>query len=177
MSWLRRYLVVLPFLLAGVVPVSAIAQGSAVSSVLNQPVSTGTAPFRWLGFKLYDATLYTEGGARFAWSRPAALELDYVRRIPRQKLVNATMDELERLEGDRSDRAAIEAALLSCFNDVQPGDRFTATASSANRVDLWFNDAPACTLAFTDIRKRFLSIWLSDQSRSASMTRRLKGGQ
>ena len=132
-------------------------------------------PFTWLGLKLYDASLYTPGGAAFSWQNPMAIELTYARKLPRTKLVNATRDELKRLEGNRADHAAILADLNRCLRDVERGDRFTAVARNAASVDLFFNGAKTCRLTQASIGKRFLNIWLSENSRSSRASRKLKG--
>lgn len=132
-------------------------------------------PFTWLGLKLYDAALYTPGGAPFSWQSPLAIELTYARKLPRSKLVNATRDELKRLEGNRADHPAIVAELERCLRDVMRGDRFTAVARTSASVDLFFNGTKACRLTQAGIGKRFLKIWLSDNSRSARASRQLRG--
>ena len=126
---------------------------------VKNPGAISDVPFTWLGLKLYDASLYTPDGAAFSWQKPMAIELTYARKLPRTKLVNATRDELKRLEGNRADHSEIVAAV----------------ARTAASVDLFFNGAKTCRLTQASIGKRFLNIWLSENSRSSRASRKLKG--
>ena len=130
---------------------------------------------RWLGLPVYTAALYTQGAARFSWSQPDALELQYLRSFPARQLTKSTLDELRRIEGPQGDHAALIAKLGRCFPDVGKGDRLTAYSSSASEVMFSFNGGAPCTVHHPGVRERFLGIWLSDNSRSAKLTRRLKG--
>lgn len=154
---------------------SSAAKSYIDSAGVKNARAISDVPFTWLGLKLYDASLYTPNGGAFSWQSPMAIELTYARKLPRSKLVNATRDELKRLEGDRADHPAILADLNRCLRDVVRGDRFTAVARNAASVDLFFNGSKTCTLKQASIGKRFLNIWLSENSRSASASRKLKG--
>ena len=145
------------------------------SAGVKNPRAISDVPFTWLGLKLYDASLYTPSGAAFSWQNPMAIELTYARKLPRAKLVNATRDELKRLEGSRADHPAILADLNRCLRDVTRGDRFTAVARNAASVALFFNGTKTCKLTQASIGKRFLNIWLSENSRSSAASRKLKG--
>lgn len=168
-----------PLLLSALIlialPHHARAGTAEIRAAIPDPASRGAVTFRWFGLPLYDATLYTAGGNAFDWRAPLALKLVYAREIPAETLVRATLSELRRMEGARADHAAIGRELGSCFRDVGPGDRFTATATGADAVTLWFNGARTCTLSHAGIRERFLGIWLSDDSRSARLSRQLRG--
>lgn len=146
-----------------------------VGRAMSNPGKLGEVTFRWLGLPLYDAALFTPAGQGFSWARPIALQLTYARSISRDNLIEATITEMERMEGARGDHAAIRQKLVSCFRDVSKGDRFTASASGGNAVQLWFNGRQTCTLGHSNIRERFLGIWLSDKSRSVRLSRQLRG--
>lgn len=150
------------------------AAGSSVAG-LSQPQKLGAATMRWLGLPIYDATLYTQGSQRFSWSQPIALELRYLRAFPASQLTKSTLDELQRIEGPQSDHAALIAKLGKCFRNVSKGDRLTAYSSASSKVSFSFNGGAPCTVSHKGVRERFLGIWLSENSRSAKLTRRLKG--
>lgn len=150
------------------------AAGSSVAG-LTQPQKLGEATMRWLGLPIYDAALYTEGAARFSWSQPLALELRYLRSFPASQLTKSTLDELQRIEGAQGDHAAMIVKLGECFKDVRKGDRLTAYSSASSKISFSFNGGAPCTVSHKGVRERFLGIWLSGNSRSAKLTRRLKG--
>lgn len=130
---------------------------------------------RWLGFRVFDITVFTKGGARYDPDQPAALELRYARNFSKAGLMEATMEEFARLEGPQSDHTVIEKKLQTCFAKVGPGDRFLAVGPARDRVTLFRNDAQTCRLNHPDIRARFLDIWLSLDSRFPAVSRRLRG--
>ncbi|PSL20230.1 chalcone isomerase family protein [Shimia abyssi] len=146
-----------------------------VAATLGQPAELGSGDFRWLGFKVYEAQLYTQQGKGFRWERPFALQLDYARKVRARVLLKASLEELERMEGAREDHLEIGAKLSVCFRDVRPGDRVVAAPKSADQLEFWVNGAQTCTLRHAGIRARYLGIWLSDQARDQSLAKRLRG--
>ena len=148
---------------------------NVISSAVPQAAARGEVTMRWYGFPLYDATLFTPAGARFDWQNPVALRLVYARTIKQDAFLTATMAELERIEGKRADHRQIARKLEPCYRNAQAGDHFIAQSASPNQVTLWFNGTKTCDLRHNQIRERFLGIWLSDQSRSARLSKRLRG--
>jgi hypothetical protein len=59
----------------------------------------GSGEMTWLGFSLYRATLWVVGepATELPASSPSALQLDYQRDIPRDRLVQTSVDEMRRL--------------------------------------------------------------------------------
>ncbi|MBO9449892.1 chalcone isomerase family protein [Tropicibacter sp. R16_0] len=148
---------------------------SVITSAVPQAAARGEVTMRWYGFPLYDATLFTPSGAQFDWRNPVALRLVYARTIKQNAFQTATMAELERIEGKRADHAQIARKLAPCYRDASAGDHFIAQSETADQVTLWFNGTRTCTLRHPQIRERFLGIWLSDQSRSVRLSKRLRG--
>jgi len=135
----------------------------------------GAADYRFLGLRLYSARLFTPKGQQFSWANPVALELKYDRIISRDNLVRVTLSELKRIENAYDDYDTLAPKLKNCFRDVKDGDQFLAIANGADTIEFRYNDTPTCQLTHSDIRKRFLSIWLSDDSRAPKLSQRLLG--
>lgn len=172
---MRRAAAVLLLSLLPALPLAAETAPTEVRAHLGAPQPLGRAEYRWLGARLYEATLYTAGTPRFDWDAPLALQLVYARRLSGQTLVDATMAELDRIEGAAPDHAVIRDKLMTCFRDVGDGDRYVAVAADADAVDFWLNGRKTCTLALTEAKRRLLGIWLSAESRSARLARQLRG--
>ncbi|WP_204112741.1 hypothetical protein [Shimia biformata] len=168
------YLIRIVALTALLVAQGSIAPAKPANLVSAVPNLIGDVTVRWLGLPVYRATLYAQEN-RFDWNSRFALELTYVRGFDRDTLVWSTMQELERMEGRSGDHAAIRASLSGCFRTVESGDRFLAYAETPDRVSLWFNGTKTCQMSHASISQRFLGIWLSDQSRMASVSRKLRG--
>ena len=142
---------------------------------LADPVVIGEASLGVIGITAYDARLYTPNGAPFDWASPMALELDYKRGFSAQDLLRGTETEIRRIEGDTNDIPTVISLLSTCFYAVEDGDNYIAVGNSTDQIDLWRNGTQTCTVTYPDIRKRFLSIWLSDDSRFTSLSRKLRG--
>ncbi|WP_372614103.1 chalcone isomerase family protein [Aquicoccus sp.] len=170
-----RELAALLVMVSLLMPGQGQARTDIVAAGIDGAQNLGRVTVRWFGVPLYDAALYIEGGERFSWQVPMALELAYRREISGERLVEATARELERIEGSRRDHPIILEKLESCFRDVAQGDRFLAVAQAGDRVDFWFNGARVCEVRHENLRKRFLGIWLSDDARSIALSRRLRG--
>ena len=99
------------------------------------------------------------------------LELSYLRNLSGKDIVESTMRELERTGGGLPVRAKLDA----CFTDVSKGDRYLAVTDGPNRVGFWLNGRKACTLSHPQIAPRFMAIFLGDNTRSKSFTRKLRG--
>lgn len=172
----RRLFVSLSFLLPCLVVVEASADvAPEVNSVVAQPGELGSGAFRWFGFKIYEAQLFTTQGKRFQWEKPFALQLKYARKVRARIQLRASQDELERLEGSRPDHPQIVKKLTGCLRDVKSGDRVVAAARGADELDFFVNGTQTCSLTHTGIRDRYMSIWLSDQARDRELARRLRG--
>lgn len=157
------------------VPAAQAADVPAQANSISNAQVAGTATVRWLGIRAFDALLVTPGGADYDPSKQAALELQYAVRFTAQELYDATMQELDRLEGARPDHPQIARKLTNCFAAVGPKDRFLAVGSAKDRVKLFRNGRQTCDLRHSDIRARFLAIWLSPDSRFPSLSRKLRG--
>ena len=135
----------------------------------------GSVRTKILGFSLYDATLYTPEGQQLEWEGPFELHLTYLRNFSGRQLTNATLDELERMEGSRPDQTSLVDKLGRCFPDVRPGDTIRARAESPNQVTLTWNGTSPCSVYHRDATRRFLGIWLSDNSRNPRQSALLRG--
>ncbi|MDP2492965.1 hypothetical protein Q8W25_03010 [Shimia thalassica] len=142
---------------------------------LGEAERLGEATIRWLGVPIYEAAVFTPKAQAFEWNAPMALELTYRRGFAKGQLLEATMKEIIRVEGTRSDTPALQTALADCYREVKPGDRVVAVSTSPDRLSLYQNSIRLCDLGFQNIQKRFLGIWLSGDSRIARLGPRLKG--
>lgn len=146
-----------------------------VRAAVNAPAELGEGAFRWFGLKVYDAQLFTPRGRGFDWERPFALQLDYARKVRSEILLQASMDELARMEGARADHADIRAKLSRCLRDLKPGDRVVSAPRGANALDFWVNGTKTCRLQHAGIRDRYMAIWLSENARDQALARKLRG--
>ncbi|KPD10562.1 hypothetical protein [Phaeobacter sp. 11ANDIMAR09] len=163
---MRRLLLIAATLL---VPLSA--QASTVKSALPGAELRGAATFRYVGFPLYEARLFTKSGAPLDWNKDFGLELKYMRNLTEYDLVEGTMRELKRTGAALPLRGQLE----QCFDDVRKGDRYFALSKGQDQIGFWHNGKRVCTLSHPQIKTRFMAIFLGENTRSKSFTRKLKG--
>lgn len=161
---LRRFL-------AAVLLAATLAPVSAAKAAFSGASERGSAVYRHLGLPIYEARLYTKGGAPLDWNEDFGLQLRYLRNFTQYDLVESTMREFNRTGGQLPVRAQLEG----CFSDVRKGDRYLAVTDGPNRIHFSLNGKRTCTLSYPQISYRFMGIFLGDNSRSAGFTQRLRG--
>ncbi len=148
-----------------------LALASQVKTVLPGAEMRGAATFRYLSFPLYEARLFTKNGAPFAWEEDFGLELTYLRSFTAFDLVESTIQELGRTGGE----LPVRDQLNNCFVDIRKGDRYLAVSQGQNKIGFWRNDTRMCTLSYPGIKTRFMAIFMGDNTKSKSFTKRLRG--
>lgn len=157
------------FSLALLTPGGLVA--APLPDALRDPKLLGSSTFRFLGLPIYDAKLYTPGGAAFSWNEDIGLQLTYRKNLAQKALVESTLDEMAR----QGNPAPTEAQLEVCFQTVSKGDTYLAISEGPDKVGFWRNGDQTCTLSSPGIKRSFMSIFLGNNTRSARFTRQLKG--
>ena len=158
-------------LVISLLPLPGLVAANPIPSLLPGAEMRGKATFRFLGLPMYEARLFTVGGEPLNWRRDFGLELNYYRRLTQRDLVLSTLKEMDRT----GPPVPVRDQLERCFDDVRRGDRYLAITNGRDEVMFWRNGTRTCTLAYPDIKQRFMAIFLGDNTRSKSFTRRLKG--
>jgi len=136
----------------------------------------GEATTVLFGFALYRGILYTQSAKVFDKNSKYALSLEYLREFKATTLVKATVKEIRRTKGlSAEDFEDLKFELMQCFVNVKAGDRITAIARNANKINIFYNGTKRCDLERTNIRNQFFGIWLGDKTRDAKGSARLKG--
>lgn len=147
------------------------SQASTAKSVLSTAQVRGEATFRFIGLPIYKARLYTDAGAPLDWNNDFGIELNYLRNLTEADLVESTLKEFDRM----GNPLPVRAQLTQCFDDVSKGDQYLAVSRGPNKIGFWRNGERVCTLSHPQIKQRFMAIFVGDDTRSKSFTRKLKG--
>ncbi|MGY6411698.1 MAG: chalcone isomerase family protein [Alkalilacustris sp.] len=170
----RRHLTAFAVLLAATIGPAELRSSTVIPGIEN-PTEIGSATLNFFGFTVYRGRLFTEDGRAFTPGEPVALELVYNRNFTAEQMLDTTRSELARVEPGREGQDALVETLAGCFRDVGRGDQFLAASESPDRLRLWLNGALTCDVEGDEIGKRFLSIWLSENSRFPRLSRQLRG--
>jgi hypothetical protein len=161
--------------LAGSAVAMPLALPGLVKSMLPDARAVGHGTLRWLGFHVYDATLWTDGAA---WSErvPFALDIRYARSVPGHKLAETSVDEMRRLNvGSEEQLQRWGHAMNLIFPDVAPGDRLIGfnlpergvAFYSAKRLLGYVNDV--------NFARAFFAIWLDARTSKPELRDALLG--
>jgi hypothetical protein len=121
----------------------------------------------WFGFSIYRATLWMAGDD--AATAPSALQLDYRRDIPRERLVQTSIDEMRRLGANETQLKEWEVELKRVFPDVKEGDSIVGVHFPGRGARFYYRGALTGEVANADFASRFFGIWLDSESRSPEL--------
>jgi hypothetical protein len=127
----------------------------------------GSGEMTWFGFSLYRATLWVAGNA--VETSPSALQLDYLRDIPRDRLVQVSLDEMSRLGADAPQLQRWEPELRRVFPDVKEGDTIIGVHYPGRGAQFYYQGKPSGEVADPEFARRFFGIWLDTASRSPAL--------
>ena len=137
----------------------------------------GSGEFTWFGLRLYTAQLWTAGQVH-DWNQPFALELLYHRSLSRGTLVQASLEEMRRLNGGSitpQQRTAWTHGLEEAFVDVHPGMRITGLYLPGQGCRFYVDDKFSREIADPVFARAFFAIWLDPGARDTQLRQRLLG--
>ena len=127
----------------------------------------GSGEMTWFGFSLYRATLWVAGDSPEA--SPSALQLDYQRDIPRERLVQTSLDEMRRLGADEAQLMRWESDLRRVFPDVKEGESIVGVHRPGRGASFFYQGRATGEIYDAEFARCFFAIWLDPASRSPSL--------
>ena len=135
----------------------------------------GQGQFSRFGFSVYEARLWAPSG-RYAPERPFALSLTYSRSIAGDRLVQASVDEMQKLQVPSADRQDWRADLVRVLPDVVPGDSITAVYQPGQGAIFFHRDRPTGRIN-DELARHFFGIWLDPRTSEPTLRQALLGTQ
>ncbi|MEI7613585.1 MAG: chalcone isomerase family protein [Betaproteobacteria bacterium] len=158
--------------------VAATAQALPLPDSARQGVQGwrqwGSGEMRWFGFSLYRATLWVAGAS--PESSPSALQLEYRRDIPRERLVQTSLDEMRRLGADEAQLKRWEADLRRVFPEVKEGESIVGVHYPGRGASFYHQGLATGDVADAEFARNFFAIWLDPASRSPALRAALLKG-
>lgn len=150
---------------------------------LPQARLIGEGELRWFGLSIYTARLWSPAAPQQLTAAipeaAFALELTYHRSITRERFVETSLEEIERLSGAKIDAARLSRwreAMQRAFVDVEAGMRITGVYLPGEGCRFYVNDRLQHHVADPDFAAAFFAIWLDPRSRDRNLRQRLLGG-
>lgn len=157
----------IPLLIALLLPLKAL------SSPIHDLTMVGEGKMRWLFWELYTARLYSEDGIYQQNDYPLALAIRYNRDIEKRYLLQATVQEWDRLGIAWTGRWTM--LLDNMWPSVTSGDELLLRINPEGISQFYFNGEPIGEIDDPDFSRAFLAIWLSPQTREAGLRAKLIG--
>lgn len=136
-----------------------------------QPLGAGE--LRRFGFLIYDAKLLTQTG-RYSPDQPFALQLVYARTIAKDRIVNASLDEMQGLGIDVEANPQWRVALEKVLVDVEEGDEITGVYLPGQGAVFFHNEQRTGRLDLP-LAQAFFSIWLDPKTSEPDLRTALIG--
>lgn len=175
MQLFRRMTIMVGALLAALAISPTVLAGW--QSALPEARLLGAGDFRKYGFLIYTARLYTPA-SRLDDNAPFALELTYHRSIKRQALVDASIDEIKRIQGSAVSTEQLQRwreQMQQSFVDVEEGSRLTGVFLPGQGARFYVGDQLKGEINDLPYAKAFFGIWLDPRSRDADLRAQLLG--
>ena len=164
-----------------VCPMCSHAGDAAAGWRLARCATAGAVAGQWrlhlVGFRLYSARLWTDGQGQ-DWARPFALELLYHRALTRDSLIQASLQEMQRLGGGgvTPQQLANWAQIMeTAFTDVRPGMRIAGLYLPGAGCRFYVDGRLTAEVRDAAFARAFFAIWLGPRARDPQLRLRLLG--
>lgn len=158
---------------AAPLPAPVIEQGYPLRKV-------GTGELRWLGFAIYEASLWTTTGrySGFGPDETVALSLGYQRAFTRDELLRVTETAWRKLgQPEVSQRERWLAELRREWTDVAPGHNVTTVVLPGGPTHFYDQRGRFAEVEDPAFGPAFLAIWLDPRSVVGELRIQLLGAQ
>lgn len=137
----------------------------------------GAGDFRKFGFLVYTARLYTPAD-HLDDNTPFALELTYHRSIKGDALVDASINEIKRIQGSTVSAEQLQRwreQMQQSFVDVEEGSQLTGVFLPGQGAQFYVGDQLKSEIKDLAYAKAFFAIWLDPASRDPDLREQLLG--
>ena len=152
---------------------SSTAAQPAWASFLPKAGEVGSGEFRYWGFLVYDATLWSPQG-EYQPGGPFALSLRYARDVSRGDIVEASIDQMRDLGLPVSRHPEWKAKLDQVMASVKSGDTLTGVYTPGQGAVFFHNDKLTGQVS-EQLAKAFFAIWLDPKTTEPKLRQALLG--
>jgi hypothetical protein len=152
------------------------AMGFASPGESHGLTKLGEGQLRWFGLSIYTASLWTQPETTLNkfYETPVLLTIDYDRNISKERILESTRQEWERLDGefDTQENLWIDS-LTVFFPDIKAGDKLSSLVLPDGQTRIYLGTEEIGRVDDPDFGPAFLSIWLDPNARSKPLRKKL----
>lgn len=144
-------------------------------SLMQQTLTAkGQGQFRRFGFHVYDAKLWTHTSATntVAVAPPYALQLTYFMNIKAKKIIDASIDEMQRQKKNQAFLPQWRQALAGVIPTVKKGDTITGVHDD-NSAIFYLNGDYLGEINDNHFANAFFGIWLDEDTSDPTLRKKL----
>ena len=135
----------------------------------------GQAKLEVFFFDIYHSTLYSVDGKYTEDNYPVALDIEYLRNIKAQDLVETTEDEWRKLGFNSNQIASWLPHIATLWPDIKKRDKLLFRIEKDGTSEFFFNGESLKKISDTEFSKAFLAIWLSEDCSYPKLRKKLIG--
>ena len=153
--------------------IAGISLTAASHPLLPGAQQIGQADFTRFGFSIYQAQLWAPDG-RLLPGQSFLLSLTYARDIRRAQIVQASLDEMQKLGAPATLQAQWRADLEKSLVDVKEGDTLSAVFVPGQGAEFYFQNKKTGTID-EELARYFFAIWLDERTSQPALRQSLLG--
>jgi hypothetical protein len=130
----------------------------------------GHGTFTKFGFEIYQAHLYVD---EVKETKKFAIILNYSRKIEKEALLKATVEQLERLGYSSKKTEDWKNQLEKIYPNINKGDHLTAIFNPSNGTTFLYGDKVIGNVNSSEFAEAFFGIWLSPKTSAPELRSKL----
>ncbi len=148
---------------------------STIGNSFNQPFLVGSATLGFLGLKVYDISLWSEG-VGFSYNKSFAIRIKYNMNFSRENLAQRSITEIKRLhELSAEEETKFLESLKTIFHSVKKGDEKIAVFIPSKGVSMFYNGKLTGQISDLKLSRLFVDIWLDEKGSYPKVTNKILG--
>ena len=152
-----------------------VFSGVSMANPLDDLKIVGEAKLKVLFWDVYNSSLYSKTGEYQVEQFPQALNINYLRDIDAEDLIERTQDEWEKLGIKQVTFSQWIPLLTNIFPDIKKGDTLLLSVSENQQSEFFFNGKTIGKITDQTFGKSFLRIWLDENSSYPKVRNKLIG--
>ena len=143
--------------------------------LLEDQYKVGEARLKFSFFKIYDSILFSADKRYESIEQEMTLSIDYLRNIPKKRIINAAVNQWEHLNFDTESIVKWSNEIESILPEIRKNDNLSFYKDQYGFGEFYYNDKLIGKIDDKNFSEAFLSIWLSSDTSQPKLRKKLIG--